>query len=117
MVAAPATMVVVDDLQDADAPLRIVDTGHRIEVHPTSTDDAVPGDAIAYADYHLDGDVLVVPYVETHPRHRGHGLGAVAVCAVAAYAIERGLRIRPLCGFAAGELRARPDAGDLLERR
>lgn len=100
----------MDGMDDAHDPFRIVDTGSRIEVHRDGT-------TVAYADYHLDGDVLVVPYVETHPRHRGKGLGAIAVEAVAAHAIEHGLRIRPLCGFAAGELRARADAPELLEPR
>lgn len=95
---------------EARASDRIVDTGARIELHRDGT-------VVGYADYRLDGSVMVVPYVETHPAHRGHGIGAVVVDAVAQHALAHELRIRPLCGFAAGELRARDDAGELLERR
>lgn len=74
------------------------------------------GVVVAHADYHLDGGVVVIPYVETDPAERGQGLGARLVHAVADHCLERGHRIRPVCSFAAAELRRRTDAGGLIAR-
>jgi uncharacterized protein len=75
------------------------------------------GEVLSFAEHRLEGDVLVIPYVETDPTYRGQGLSAHLLDRVVADAQRRGLRIRPTCSYAASVLRSRPDAADVLERR
>ena len=97
---------------DTRAGLRVVDdvAGRRYELRRGA-------ELLSFADYRTDGEVLVIPYVETDPAYRGHGFSAHLLDHVVADALRRGLRIRPICSYAASVLRARPDAGDVLERR
>jgi predicted GNAT family acetyltransferase len=74
-------------------------------------------EVVSFANYRLDADVLVIPYVETDPRHRGNGFSEVLLEGVVAEARRAGRRIRPTCGYAASVLRSRPDAPDILEAR
>lgn len=83
---------------------------HRYELRRGS-------EVVSFANYRVEGDVLVIPYVETDPRHRGHGFSNVLLEGVVAAARRDGRRIRPTCGYAASVLRARPDAGEILEAR
>jgi predicted GNAT family acetyltransferase len=72
---------------------------------------------VSFANYLLDGEVLVIPHVETVPVHRGHGFSEVLLDEVVALAQRAGRRIRPTCGHAAAVLRSRPDAAAILEAR
>lgn len=70
---------------------------------------------LAFADYHLDGDVLVLPHVEADPALRGHGSAGRLMTGVLEIARDRGWKVRPVCGYAVAYVRRRPEFHDLLE--
>ncbi|MDP4624278.1 MAG: N-acetyltransferase [Akkermansiaceae bacterium] len=60
---------------------------------------------LAYADYEIDGKVLVLPHVEAHPDLRGTGAAGRLMKGVLEAADERGLEVRPVCGYAVAYMR------------
>jgi len=68
----------------------------------------------AYADYRLDAGRLVIDYVFSPPELRGHGTAGRLMAAVAEDARRRGLKITPICGYAAAWLKRSPGNADLL---
>lgn len=62
----------------------------------------------AFANYRLDGDTLVVLYVESPPALRGTGAAGVLMQGIVDDAKERALNITPICGYAAAWLRKHP---------
>lgn len=82
------------------------------------------GEVVGFVQYQLragdgggDGDaggVMVIPHVEVVPRLRGRGHSEPFLDRVLADVDARGLKVVPLCGYAAAHLRARPELGHLL---
>lgn len=68
----------------------------------------------AYADYRLENGRLIIDYVFSPPALRGAGTAGRLMEGVVADARRRGLKITPLCGYAATWLRRHPDGSDLL---
>ncbi|MES3029551.1 MAG: GNAT family N-acetyltransferase [Pseudomonadota bacterium] len=68
----------------------------------------------SWADYRLAGDRLYIDHVESPPALRGTGASGRLMAALAADAREQGLRITPICGFAAVWLRRSPEFRDLV---
>ena len=60
---------------------------------------------MAFADYHRNGDRLVVPHVEADPALRGSGAAGRLMKNLTQTARAEGLRITPLCSYAAAWLR------------
>lgn len=58
-----------------------------------------------YADYRLAGQRLYIDYVFSPPELRGTGASGRLMTAVAREAQGRGLKITPICGYAATWLR------------
>ena len=69
---------------------------------------------LAYAEYRLDGNVLVIPYVESDPGLRGKGTAGRLMTGVLDSAREKGLKVTPICGYAAAYIRRHPEYHDLL---
>ncbi|MCU0259536.1 MAG: N-acetyltransferase [Ilumatobacteraceae bacterium] len=92
-----------------DAEAEIVDDGQRWSLR-------VGGHVVSWADYWVEGDVVVIPHVETDLAHRGHGFAARLLDGVAELVRAQGRTIRPVCSYAAAHLRTRPDAAELLAR-
>ena len=69
---------------------------------------------LAFADYRRQGDVLVIPHVEADPALRGHGTAGRLMEGVLEYARGEGLKITPVCGYAAAYIRHHPECRDLL---
>ena len=67
----------------------------------------------SWADYRLEGDHLFVDYVYAPPTLRGSGAAGRLMAAIAADARARGLKITPICSYAAAWLRRRADFPDL----
>ena len=67
-----------------------------------------------WADYRLDGDRLYVDYVFAPPSLRGTGAAGRLMAALAAEARDKGLKITPICGYAAAWLRRSPQFRDLV---
>lgn len=68
----------------------------------------------AFADYHMNGEVMILPHVEAPPALRGKGTAARLMAGVLAQARERGLKVIPTCGYAAAYFRRNADQQDLL---
>lgn len=69
---------------------------------------------LAFADYELRGNVLVIPYVHADPALRGHGTAGRLMTAVLQVARERNLKVKPVCGYAAAYIQRHPQYLDLL---
>lgn len=68
----------------------------------------------AYADYRLDGDRLYIDYVFAPVPLRGKGTSERLMQGVVGEAKDRGLRITPICGYAAAWLKRSPEGKQLL---
>ncbi len=68
----------------------------------------------AFADYRIDGDRLVILYVEAPPALRGKGAAGRLMEGVLAEARSRGLKVVPVCGYAAAYIARRAQHRDLL---
>ena len=68
----------------------------------------------SYADYRLDGERLFIDYVYAPPPLRGTGAAGRLMAALAADARNRGLKITPICGYAAAWLRRSHEFRDLV---
>jgi predicted GNAT family acetyltransferase len=69
--------------------------------------------ATAYADYRVQGDRIYLDYVFAPPELRGSGAAGRLMAAVAAEARDKGLKITPICGYAAAWLRRSHEFRDL----
>lgn len=87
-----------------DTPLR--DTGERYEMDEQGL--------TAYADYRKQGERLYIDYVFAPPELRGTGASGRLMAALAADARAKGLRITPICGYAAAWLRRSKEFADLV---
>lgn len=68
----------------------------------------------SWADYRLAGERLFIDHVEAPPALRGTGASGRLMAAIAAEARARGLRITPICGYAAAWLRRSAEFADLV---
>ena len=68
----------------------------------------------SWADYRLSGDQLFIDHVEAPPALRGTGASGRLMAALAADARDRGLKITPICGYAAAWLRRSLEFRSLL---
>lgn len=69
---------------------------------------------IAFADYRLSGNRLILPHVEAAMPLRGTGAAGRLMEGVLAQARARGLKVVPLCGYAAAYIRRHPEWRDLV---
>lgn len=69
----------------------------------------------AYADYQLDGGTLRLDYVYAPPELRGKGTAGRLMEGILAEAREQGLRILPICGYAASWLKRHASVADIIE--
>ena len=83
------------------------DTGARYEMDEQGL--------TSYANYRRDGGRLYVDYVYAPPALRGTGASGRLMSALAAEAREQGLRITPICGYAAAWLRRSREFADLVD--
>lgn len=69
---------------------------------------------LAFADYRLAGNILVIPHVEADPALRGTGSAGRLMGGMLDPARERRLKIQPLCSYAAAYMQRHPESLDLL---
>ncbi len=72
-------------------------------------------DGTAFADYRRAPGRLIIDHVEAPQALRGTGAAGRLMEAVAAEARREGLRIAPLCGYAAAWMKRHPEHRDLLD--
>ena len=70
---------------------------------------------LAFADYILNGNTLLLPHVEADPALRGRGAAGRLMVGVLELARDRYWKVRPICGYAAAYLDRHPECRDLLE--
>lgn len=69
---------------------------------------------IAFADYRLHGDRLVIPHVEAPVALRGTGAAGRLMSGVLQIIRERGLKVVPVCPYAAAFIQRHAEFQDLL---
>ncbi len=69
---------------------------------------------IVFADYWRADGKLIINWVEAPPKLRGKGAAGKLMTLVAERAKGEGLKIVPVCGYAAGWLRASKQYRDLI---
>ena len=82
------------------------DTGERYEMDEEGL--------TSYADYRKTGDRLYIDYVFSPVPLRGTGASGRLMAALAADARDKGLKITPICGYAAAWLRRSHEFRDLI---
>ncbi len=82
------------------------DTGDRYEMDEDGH--------TSYADYRLAGDRLYLDYVFSPVPLRGTGASGRLMAALSADARDKGLKITPICGYAAAWLRRSSEFRDLV---
>lgn len=82
------------------------DTGARYEMDEQ--------DLTSFADYRRDGQRLYIDYVFSPPALRGSGASGRLMTALAQDARDKGLKITPICGYAAVWLGRSKDFADLM---
>jgi predicted GNAT family acetyltransferase len=92
----------MSDLQDG----QLRDTGARYEMDEQGL--------TSYADYRREPGRLYVDYVFAPPELRGTGASGRLMTALSADARAKGLKITPICGYAAAWLRRSKEFGDLV---
>lgn len=70
--------------------------------------------AVVWADYRRAGERLIIDHVEAPPALRGTGASGRFMDLLARKARAEGLRITPLCGYAAAWLARSPEHRDLV---
>jgi predicted GNAT family acetyltransferase len=70
--------------------------------------------AVAFADYQLRGNLVVVPHVEAPMALRGTGAAGRLMEGMLTLIRERGQKISPLCPYAEVYIRRHPQWGDLV---
>jgi predicted GNAT family acetyltransferase len=78
---------------------------HRFEL-------AVDGQT-AFAVYHREAGVLTITYVESPVALRGSGVAGQLMQGVLEQARAEGLKVVPVCGYAAAYMKRHPEYGDL----
>jgi hypothetical protein len=69
---------------------------------------------VVFADYRRAGSRLIIDHVEAPMALRGTGAAGRLMAALSADARAKGLRITPICGYAAAWLRRSKEFGDLV---
>ncbi|WP_430424461.1 GNAT family N-acetyltransferase [Phenylobacterium sp.] len=87
-------------------PGALRDTGERYEMDEAGH--------TSYADYRKTGDRLYIDYVFSPVPLRGSGASGRLMAALSAEARDQGLKITPICGYAAAWLRRSPEFRDLV---
>ena len=69
---------------------------------------------LVVADYRRRGDILLIPHVEADLALRGTGAAGRLMQALADHARSGGLKLTPVCPYAAAWFRRHPQEADLL---
>ena len=72
------------------------------------------GGLTAVADYRRQGDHLLITHVEAPPALRGTGTADRLMTGVVAAARAEGVKVAPLCSYAAAFMRRHPEHSDLM---
>lgn len=68
-------------------------------------------------DYIRDGKNFVITHVGVHPELRGQGVAGKITQTALGYAKTNGLRVIPMCSYAASYIRRNPQYADLVRQQ
>jgi predicted GNAT family acetyltransferase len=68
----------------------------------------------AFANYRRNGDIVIIPHVESPPALRGKGTADRLMRGIVEKARAENFKIEPWCSYAAAWLRQHRDAHDVL---
>ncbi|MET0964441.1 MAG: GNAT family N-acetyltransferase [Noviherbaspirillum sp.] len=91
-----------------------MDNAVYAEVSATRFELRIEGCAAGFIEYYLFDSVAIVTHTEIHPGREGKGLGAELVRQALDYLRGRQMRVVPVCGFFAHQMRSYPGYADLL---
>jgi predicted GNAT family acetyltransferase len=74
----------------------------------------VDGELAGIADFHVDGDTVVLPHTEIDPGRRGQGLGAILVKGALDDIRHAGRTVVPTCWYVGQYIDEHPEERDLL---
>ncbi|MFL6662586.1 MAG: GNAT family N-acetyltransferase [Rhizobacter sp.] len=83
-----------------------IDVRHN---EPQSRFEATVDGHLCVADYHLAGNVMVMPHTYVPPPVEGRGIAAELVAAALAYARDKKLRVDPRCSYVRTYMRRHPE--------
>lgn len=69
---------------------------------------------VVFAQYRRDGKTVFIPHVEAPPSLRGTGAAGRLMAGIMDLARAGGLKVVPICSYAALWMRRHPEYGDLL---
>jgi predicted GNAT family acetyltransferase len=69
---------------------------------------------VAFANYRMAGDVMLMPHTETPPALRERGIGERVVLGAFDHARANRLKVRPMCSFVRHVMAQHPEYQDLL---
>ena len=72
------------------------------------------GDVVGFADYRVNGDVVIFPHTVINPDRRGQSLGEILVTGALEDVRESGRRVVPACWFVAEFIDGHSQYQDLL---
>jgi len=72
------------------------------------------GDDVAFAEYHLTHDALVLPHTVVPDAFAGRGVASALAVTALTYARDHGLKVKPICPFMAGYIGKHPEWHDLV---
>jgi uncharacterized protein len=87
------------------------DIRHDREAHRFST---VVDGVFCELDYQLEGRAMAIMHTGVPPEVGGRGIAGDLTRAALEFARAEGLKVRPLCSYAAVYFRRHPEYGDLL---
>ncbi len=67
------------------------------------------GENVAYAEYRIRDDKILIMHVQVPPAFEGKGIGGRLARFILDYAQTEGYRVRPLCSFMAGYIERHPE--------
>ena len=69
---------------------------------------------VAFADYRLQGERVVIPHVEAPPALRGTGAAGRLMTGLLEMIRDRGQKVVPVCPYAVAFIRRHPEFQDLV---
>lgn len=107
--AAAASRTKGDPMPDSDESVRHEESSGRGRFSLSAGGDE------AEMTYSLRGAVMVIAHTFTPPSMRGHGVASRLMRAAADHARAKGLKISPMCSYAAAWMQRHDGEQDLLE--
>jgi predicted GNAT family acetyltransferase len=76
--------------------------------------EARQGDAVAFTEYRLRDDAIILPHTVVPDEFAGKGVGGALARAALGYAREHRLQVVPTCSFIAGYVTKHPEWHDIV---